>query len=58
MDTADTSKEGKRGRRRLAPHIKRAYAIKPKLLADTGVYALGIARERQRNVDGYAERRK
>jgi len=44
FDTADSSKEGKRGQRRLAPHIKRAVAVKPKVLADTGVYSLGIAR--------------
>lgn len=44
-DTADSSKEGKRGQRRLAPHVKRTVAIKPKVLADTGVYTLGVGRE-------------
>ncbi|MGC4192855.1 MAG: type I-C CRISPR-associated protein Cas8c/Csd1 [Thermomicrobiales bacterium] len=38
------SKESPRGEQRLAPHIKRTVGISPKLLADTGEYVLGIAR--------------
>src|SRR5699024_4459365 len=33
-----------RGQERFAPHVKRANAIKPKLLADNGEYVFGIAR--------------
>jgi len=39
------SKEAKRGSQRPAPHVKRTMGIAPKLLADTGEYVLGIARE-------------
>lgn len=35
----------KRGKAMLAPHAMRAYAIRPKLLADNAEYALGIARD-------------
>ncbi len=43
VDTADpATRATRRGVRRLAPHVKRSSAVKPKLLADTGVYALGI----------------
>lgn len=35
----------KRGKAMMAPHAQRAYAIKPKLLADNGEYVLGIARD-------------
>ncbi|HEU5432634.1 MAG TPA: type I-C CRISPR-associated protein Cas8c/Csd1, partial [Thermomicrobiales bacterium] len=49
IDTANPSEPAaKRGGRRLAPHIKRAASIKPKLLADTAVYALGIPTEKDR----------
>ena len=49
IDTANpASPAAKRGTRMLAPHRKRAYGIKPKLLADTGVYALGILTEKDR----------
>jgi CRISPR-associated protein Csd1 len=43
VDTA--SKDDKRGQPRLAPHAKRAMGIVPKLLADTGEYVFGIARD-------------
>lgn len=44
FDTADPKvPAAKNGERCMAPHVKRAYAIKPKLLADTGIYALGLA---------------
>ena len=42
VDTADSSKEGRRGLRRPAPHVKRTKDVRPKALADTGVYALGF----------------
>lgn len=43
----------KRGKLTIAPHIGRAYAIRPKLLSDNGEYALGIARDpaKQSRVD-------
>jgi len=43
----------KRGKRTIAPHVGRAYAIRPKLLADNGEYVLGIARDpvKQSRVD-------
>ncbi|MCC6314061.1 MAG: type I-C CRISPR-associated protein Cas8c/Csd1 [Thermomicrobiales bacterium] len=45
IDTADpANKATKFGVRRLAPHVKRANGIKPKLLTDTGVYVFGLAR--------------
>lgn len=40
----DKGKE-KRGKETIAPHISRSSGIKPKLLADTGEYVLGIGRE-------------
>lgn len=39
-----TGKDAPRGQQREAPHIKRTVGISPKLLADTGEYVLGIAR--------------
>jgi CRISPR-associated protein Csd1 len=39
------SKEAKRGTPMTAPHIGRSSGVKPKLLADTGEYVLGIAKE-------------
>jgi CRISPR-associated protein Csd1 len=49
IDTANPQDAAaKRGGRMLAPHLKRAYGIKPKLLADTGVYALGLPTEKDR----------
>lgn len=49
IDTSDPAdKTTKRGALRLAPHVKRANAIKPKLLADTAVWALGIRTEKDR----------
>ena len=43
----------KRGKLTIAPHVGRAYAIRPKLLVDNGEYALGIARDpaKQARVD-------
>ncbi|AFY70024.1 CRISPR-associated protein, Csd1 family [Thalassoporum mexicanum PCC 7367] len=38
------SKADKRGTEMTAPHILRTVGVKPKLLADTGEYVLGIAR--------------
>ncbi|MGB3330926.1 MAG: type I-C CRISPR-associated protein Cas8c/Csd1 [Thermomicrobiales bacterium] len=38
------TRESPRGQQREAPHIKRTVGISPKLLADTGEYVLGIAR--------------
>jgi len=38
------SKKFKRGQPTLTPHIGRTVAVKPKLLADTGEYVLGIGR--------------
>lgn len=43
LDTRDTA--ATRGALRLAPHVKRSVGIAPKLLADTGEYVLGIARD-------------
>jgi CRISPR-associated protein Csd1 len=40
--TSLKSKEAKRGKTTLTPHIGRTVAVKPKLLADTGEYILGI----------------
>ncbi|GAB4345219.1 MAG: type I-C CRISPR-associated protein Cas8c/Csd1 [Candidatus Abyssubacteria bacterium] len=40
-----TQNKNDRGREFLAPNIVRTVAISPKLLADTGEYVLGIARE-------------
>lgn len=46
IDTADPQDAAsRRGVRRLAPHVKRTVGIKPKLLADTAVYALGLPTE-------------
>jgi CRISPR-associated protein Csd1 len=43
VDTQDSSSPAtRRGTPLLAPHVKRTVAVTPKLLADTGVYALGI----------------
>ncbi|MBX3069300.1 MAG: type I-C CRISPR-associated protein Cas8c/Csd1 [Thermomicrobiales bacterium] len=42
-DPGDKSTD--RGVPRLAPHVKRSSGIRPKLLADTGEYALGAAAE-------------
>jgi CRISPR-associated protein Csd1 len=39
------SKEAKRGTPMIAPHIGRSSGVKPKLLADTGEYVLGIPKE-------------
>lgn len=39
------SKDAPRGEQRLAPHVKRSSGIAPKLLADTGEYVLGVARD-------------
>lgn len=42
-DTSDPgNKATERGVRRLAPHVKRSSGVRPKLLADTGEYALGV----------------
>jgi len=38
------TKEAKRGKPTIAPHIGRTVRVKPKLLADTGEYVLGIGR--------------
>jgi CRISPR-associated protein Csd1 len=38
------TKEAKRGKSTTAPHIGRTVGVKPKLLADTGEYVLGIGR--------------
>lgn len=38
------TKEAKRGNSIVAPHIGRTVGVKPKLLADTGEYVLGIGR--------------
>ncbi len=38
------TKEAKRGKPTIAPHIGRTVGVKPKLLADTGEYVLGIGR--------------
>ncbi len=38
------TKENKRGAPTIAPHIGRTVGVKPKLLADTGEYVLGIGR--------------
>lgn len=38
------SKEQKRGQPIVAPHVGRTVGVKPKLLADTGEYVLGIGR--------------
>ncbi|MGI8484453.1 MAG: type I-C CRISPR-associated protein Cas8c/Csd1 [Thermomicrobiales bacterium] len=43
LDTKD--RETPRGTLRLAPHVKRASGIAPKLLADTAEYVLGVARD-------------
>jgi len=43
IDTADpATPAARRGTMMLAPHVKRSQGIRPKLLADNGVYALGI----------------
>lgn len=45
-DTADpSSRETRRGVRRLAPSVKRSSGIKPLLLADNAEYTLGLARD-------------
>ncbi len=41
----DTNEKNKRGSLFIAPHCKRANAIKPKLLVDNAEYTLGLARE-------------
>ncbi len=54
VDRAQDSKgRGQRGKLIEAPHVMRAYAVRPKLLADNGEYVLGIARdpEKQARVD-------
>ena len=38
------TKETKRGKPLIAPHVGRTVGVKPKLLADTGEYVLGIGR--------------
>ena len=38
------TKETKRGKKTVAPHVLRTVGVKPKLLADTGEYVLGIGR--------------
>lgn len=38
------TKETKRGKPTVAPHVGRTVGVKPKLLADTGEYVLGIGR--------------
>ena len=49
IDTADAaSPASRRGTRRPAPLIQRAYAIKPLLLADNAEYTFGLAREGSR----------
>ncbi len=49
VPTSDpTDKRGRRGLKRLAPHIKRAVAVVPKLLADTGVYVFGVPGDKDR----------
>lgn len=42
------TKENKRGKPTIAPHIGRTVGVKPKLLADTGEYVLGIGRPTSR----------
>jgi CRISPR-associated protein Csd1 len=43
VDTQDSSSATtRRGTPLLAPHVKRTVGVKPKLLADSGVYAFGI----------------
>lgn len=44
VDTSDSASKV-RGIEHLAPHVKRANVIAPKLLADTGEYTFGIARD-------------
>lgn len=39
------SKEAKRGKALIRPHIGRSSGVKPKLLADTAEYVLGVGRE-------------
>ncbi|HUX86078.1 MAG TPA: type I-C CRISPR-associated protein Cas8c/Csd1, partial [Chloroflexota bacterium] len=39
----------KRGKPTFAPHVGRAYAIRPKLLADNAEYALGIPRDAEKS---------
>ncbi|WP_439637978.1 type I-C CRISPR-associated protein Cas8c/Csd1 [Spirulina sp.] len=38
-------KQGKRGKREIVPHVGRTVAVKPKLLADTAEYVLGLPRD-------------
>jgi CRISPR-associated protein Csd1 len=46
VDTADpSSARTRRGQRYLMPEVVRSSGIKPLLLADTGTYVLGVARE-------------
>jgi len=49
LDCVDQAQGGKgrekRGKLTIAPHVGRAYAIRPKLLADNAEYALGVARD-------------
>ncbi|MBA2278167.1 MAG: type I-C CRISPR-associated protein Cas8c/Csd1, partial [Chloroflexia bacterium] len=42
------TKEERRGAAMLAPHVKRANVIRPKLLADNAEYVLGVARKDSR----------
>lgn len=44
-----TGKDAPRGQQMVAPHVKRAVGISPKLLADTGEYVLGIPRNDPKN---------
>jgi len=45
VETSGQEKSQNRGVRRYAPHIKRTSGIRPKLLADTAEYVLGVARQ-------------
>ncbi|MEL6927982.1 MAG: type I-C CRISPR-associated protein Cas8c/Csd1 [Cyanobacteria bacterium J06600_6] len=42
------SKEAKRGKAVITPHIGRSSGVKPKLLADTAEYVLGVGREKSK----------
>lgn len=42
------SKEAKRGIAKITPHIGRSSGVKPKLLADTAEYLLGVGREKSK----------
>jgi CRISPR-associated protein Csd1 len=45
LSSEGTFEEAKRGTPMIAPHIGRSSGVKPKLLADTGEYVLGIPKE-------------